>query len=84
MERTFVIRAGQLCRLLILVGLHGIGPSDLGECALVRCCCSEGTFIGLVGMDCYVLGPENFVSGNIFVLKVTIFSLQSVFANFQT
>ena len=83
MKRMIVIRAGQPCCLLIPVGLCGIGPSDLGECALVRCC-SGGTFIGLVGMDCYVLGPGNFVSGNIFVLKVTIFSLQSVFADFQT
>ena len=65
------------------VGLRGIGPSDLGECALVRCC-SGGTFIRLVGMDCYVLGPKKFVSGNILVLKVTIFSMQSVFANFKT
>ena len=81
MKRMFVSGAGQPCCLLILVGLCGIGPSDLGECALVWCC-SAGTFIGLVGMDCYVLGPENFVSGNIFVLKVTIFSLQSVFAYF--
>ena len=60
----FVKRAGQLCRLSILVGLRGIGPSDLSECALVRCC-SGGTNIGFVGLDCNVLGPERVVSGNI-------------------
>ena len=69
MERTFVIRAGQPCCLLIPVVLCGIvGPSYLGECALVQCC-SEGTFIGLVGMDCNVMGPKKVVLGTFLFLK---------------
>ena len=55
-------RADTLCCLSILVGLFGIGPSDLSECALVRFC-SGGTKIGFVDMDCNVLGPEKVVSG---------------------
>ena len=77
MNRTFVFEAGQPCRLSSSKCMRH-GPSNLGECLLVRGC-SEGTFLGLVGMDCYSLGPENFVSGIILVQKVTIFTLQSVF-----
>ena len=44
---------------------------------------SRWVFIGLV--NCYVLGPGNFVSGNIFVLKVILFShCNQFFADFRT
>ena len=62
MKRTFVFEAGQPCRLSSGKCMRH-GPSDLGECSLVRGC-SVGTFLGLVGIDCYSLGPKNFVSGN--------------------
>ena len=48
----------------IPVGLRSIGPSDLGECALVRCCSGEPT-LDLWAWIAMFLGPERVVSGNI-------------------
>ena len=68
---------------LLPVGLRGMGPVISVSVHWSVVVLWEPS-LGLWSWIAMFLGPENFVSGNILVLKVTIFSLQSVFADFQT
>ena len=58
------------------------GPCDLGECSLVLCCSLQNLHgVFGCGLQC-LLGPEDFVSGNILVSKSYNFFNAIGFADF--